>query len=86
MTQCREAIVEQNWVELVSAVHNIAAKARRVSEVAKTRLDSIKDHQQRRTVKEALTKLEASEYNELNFLSACLFVCLSHLSSLSLYS
>ena len=58
MTRCRKAIDQQNWAELVSVVHNIASKARRVSDVAKTRAAGITDLQTKIRVKESVKTLE----------------------------
>lgn len=40
MAQCRDAIREGKWAELATIVHRIAAKARRVVKVAKTKAGS----------------------------------------------
>lgn len=58
MTRCRKAIDQRNWVELVSIVHNIASKARRVSDVAKTRAAGITDLQTKIRVRESVKILE----------------------------
>ena len=74
MTRCREAINQQNWVELVSVVHNIASKARRVSDVAKTRVAGITDLQTKIRVKESVKTLEIGMYIDFP-LYYCSLIC-----------
>jgi hypothetical protein len=60
MMICREAIDKRNWDDLALAVHNIAAKARRVSDVVKNKLPEITDIKLRNSVRDTIKALEIS--------------------------
>ncbi len=47
MVKCREAIQRGKWAELAAVVHRIAAKARRVIDVARTQVDSVPARQKK---------------------------------------
>ena len=64
---------QQNWEELMTVVQSIAAKGRRVAEVARTSLVSMKDPLEKEKVSEALKDLENSELLPVDLYRCCGF-------------
>ena len=61
MEKCRDAVRSGNWAELAGIVHGIAAKARRLLEVARTQVDMATDPGYKRTLGAAAKRLERGE-------------------------
>ena len=58
MIKCQEAMNQKDWTKLFAAVHDVAAKSRRVAEVAKASAKNAIHTSQGKRVKEAATNLE----------------------------
>ena len=58
MIGCREATNKRDWAKVVDFVHKIATKARRVSDVARSRSNGLTDSKQKSKVREAVKLLE----------------------------
>ena len=58
MSECRAAINEDKWAELASTVHGIAAKSRRVAEVARAQLGGVASPALKRSLEASIVRLE----------------------------
>ena len=58
MTRCRKAVEDKSWEELVTAAHNIAAKGRRIADVAKSRIAMVSDPKEERRLKLVVKAME----------------------------
>ena len=58
MEKCRTAMEKRKWHEVVVIVHEIAAKAKRFSDVSKNRTGSIPNQQLKKSIRGAIMNLE----------------------------
>lgn len=63
MVECRKATNERDWAKVVSCVHSIATKARRVSDVARNRTAGMSDAEQRIEIRGAIKSLEIGKFS-----------------------
>ncbi len=68
MNKCRQAINDRNWEELLSISQSIAAKGKRVVEVGRITVESIRDTLHKTMITEALNNLEESKLYNNNVL------------------
>lgn len=58
MKRCKAAVEKKKWHEVGAIVHDIAAKARRFSDVSKNRTKTIPNRQLRKQITGAIKDLE----------------------------
>ena len=61
MKRCKQAAEDKNWDELAAAAHNIAAKGRRIADVAKSRVAMVTDPTEKRKLKLAIKAMEEGQ-------------------------